>query len=192
MVSKQIDQENDVQLLALIKKNNQLAFNRLYNKYWKRLFIYTANILNDKELAQDVLHDVFSTLWIKKDELEIESLEKYLFVAAKNKSISQFRKVKFTELDLSIIEKLSLKPEIETNLDFIDLKTVLNEVTQSLPARCREIFYMSKYNYYSNQEIAQHFNISQRTVENQLYLALKHIKHSLKQLILLLLIFSTR
>lgn len=180
MIINDLKDVNDAQLLLLIKDGNELAFKVIYNRYWKRLFVYASNILNDKGLAEDVLHEIFTSIWIKKDELKILSLESYLFVSAKNKSISMFRKVKFSEIDDTIIENLSLEPEVNNDLDSADLKSVLERVTKELPNRCKEIFYMSRYDDYSNEEIAKHFKISQRTVENQLYLALKHIRTSLK------------
>ena len=183
MITKDFQNINDVQLLLLIKKGNELAFKALYNKYWKKLYAYTYNILNDKGLAEDVLHEIFTNIWVKKDKLEITSFESYLFVSARNKSISLLRKVKFTEIDDAIIENLSLTPEADANLEEFDLKSNLEGVTKDLPKRCKEIFFMSRYDDYSNEEIAKHFKISQRTVENQIYLALKHVKYNLKEII---------
>ncbi|MCK0131886.1 RNA polymerase sigma-70 factor [Flavobacteriaceae bacterium F08102] len=178
---------DDSQLLILLKSENELAFKVIYNRYWKRLFIYTRNILNDKGLAEDVLHEIFVNIWVKKDDIEILSLEKYLFTSAKNKSISQFRKMKFTAFDDDIIQNLCLTPEADHSLEATDLKSTLERVTKNLPTRCKEIFYMSRYDSYSNEEIANHFNISQRTVENQLYLALKHVRVALRKVVTILL-----
>ena len=181
MTSKNLKNVNDAKLLLLVKSGNEMAFNMLYDRYWKRLFAYTYNILNDKGLAEDVLHEIFTTIWAKKEILEINSLENYLFVSAKNKSISFFRKMKFTELDDTIIENLSFEPAAENTLDAIDVKHTLENATKNLPNRCKEIFFMSRYDDFTNEEIANHFKISQRTVENQLYLALKHLRSTLKK-----------
>ncbi len=189
MTSKDLQNVNDAKLLLLVKEGNRMAFNMLYDRYWKKLFAYTYNILNDKGLAEDVLHEIFTAIWVKKDTIEINSLENYLFVSAKNKSISFFRKMKFTEIDDTIIENLSLEPEANNILDTIDVKYTLDRVTKDLPNRCKEIFFMSRYDDFSNEEIANHFNISQRTVENQLYLALKHIRSTLKKGVSLLFFF---
>ena len=183
MTSNDLHDLSEDKLLFLVKEGNELAFKVIYNKYWKRLFAYTYNILNDRGLAEDVLHEIFTNIWFKRKEIKIESLEKYLFVAAKNKSISMLRKVKFSELDEMMIENLTLDPEVENNIDSLYLKNLLEKVTIDLPKRCKEIFYMSRYDDYSNEEIAEHFKISQRTVENQLYLALKHIRTSIKEVV---------
>ena len=167
---------SDYQFLSLIKQGNQMAFNYFYDKYWKGLFAYAYNILNEKELAEDVLHEVFTRIWINKETIEISNLQNYLFVSVRNKSISLLNKARFTELDESIINNLSLSPEVESNLDYQDLKTTIEDAAMNLPERCRDIFFMSRYQNYSNAEIASHFDISHRTVENQLSIALKHIR----------------
>ncbi|WP_291866528.1 RNA polymerase sigma-70 factor [Maribacter sp.] len=181
---------SDAKLLILIKNRNELAFNRLYDRYWRRLFSYTLNILNDKGLAEDVVHDIFTNIWIKRESLDITSFENYLFVSAKNKSISLFRKVQFTELDEDILTNLSYTPEIDNIINGRDLKYTIENAVKDLPSRCRDIFYMSRYDDYSNAEIADYFKISQRTVENQLYLALKHLRAVINKTINILLFLS--
>nr|WP_262922273.1 RNA polymerase sigma-70 factor [Algibacter sp. L4_22] len=174
----------------MIKNGNELAFSQLYDIYWKRLFSYTINILNDKGLAEDVIHEIFTNIWIKRESLNITSFENYLFVSAKNRSISLLRKVQFTELDETIITTLSFAPEIDETTKSSDLKYIIENATKELPTRCRDIFFMSRYDDYSNIEIANYFKISQRTVENQLYLALKHLRTIINRTMVILFIFS--
>ncbi|WP_187269313.1 RNA polymerase sigma factor [Algibacter pacificus] len=180
---------DDTQLLILIKNGNELAFNQLYHIYWKRLFSYTLNILNDKGLAEDVVHEIFTNIWIKRETLNISSFENYLFVSAKNRSISLLRKVQFTELDDTIITSLTFAPEIDQTTNSSDLKYIIEHATKALPNRCRDIFYMSRFQHYTNLEIANYFKISQRTVENQLYLALKHLKTAINRSLVWLVTF---
>lgn len=181
---------DDTELLILIKTGNELAFNQLYDRYWKRLFAYTLNILNDKGLAEDAVHEIFTNLWIKRASLNISTFENYLFVSAKNRAISLLRKVQFTELDAAIITTLSFAPEIDATTNSSDLRYIIDNATKELPSRCRDIFYMSRYDDYSNLEIANYFKISQRTVENQLYLALKHLRTAINRTMVILLTLS--
>lgn len=187
MRSNDINTLDDTQLLILVQNGNNLAFNQLYERYWKRLLSYTLNILNDKGLAEDVVHEIFTNLWIKRNSLNISSFENYLFVSAKNRCISLFRKVQFTELDENLMTNLSFAPAIDEGINNYDLKIVIENATKDLPSRCRDIFYMSRYDEYSNLEIANYFKISQRTVENQLYLALKHLRTVINKSIYFLL-----
>lgn len=181
---------SDQQLLKLIRDDNTMAFNCIYTKYWKRLLIYTTKILNDQSLAEDVLQDVFTKLWLKRQELNINNLESYLFVAVKHKSISLFRKIKFTQLDEKIIENL-MPHNVETDAHIIsnELEESVLKSMKKLPKRCRDIFYLSKFKNYSNEEIAQHYKISRRTVENQLYIAVKQLRLNLSKVISVIFFF---
>ncbi|WBL27020.1 RNA polymerase sigma factor [Zunongwangia sp. HGR-M22] len=187
MEAQKINNANDLALLASIKQGNQLAFKEVYDHYWERLYIYCFKILNDTWLAEDVLHEVFTQIWIRKEELEINNLKSYLFNAVRNRALLKIRDNKFTKLDEAIVSKLELIPEVEQKFDKNDTILAINRASKELPDRCRDIFYMSKIQHYSSAEIASHFNISQRTVENQISLALKHLRKELGTTLIILL-----
>ncbi len=174
-----LNKSSENHLLNLIKDGNQLAFRQVYDMYWDRLYIYTYNILNDQWLTEDVLHEVFTNIWIRRKKAEIKNLKSYLFNSVRNRALIKIRDDKFTELDEYIIEKLSISPEIEKQFDSNELKRTIENAIKDLPSRCKTIFQMSKFQDYSNSEIASHFNISNRTVENQISLALKHLRNKL-------------
>ena len=171
-------------------QDNQFAFNQIYSKYWEHLYGYTFNILNDKGLVEDVLHDVFIQIWVKRSSIAVTNLKAYLFNAARNTALTKIRDDKFTVLDEVIISKLDFSPEVEQQFDKTDTALAIEEATRKLPARCRAIFYMSKFYNYTPEEIAYHFNISQRTVNNQISLALKHLRKELGTALFLALFFS--
>ncbi|UAB83239.1 RNA polymerase sigma-70 factor [Zunongwangia sp. SCSIO 43204] len=177
----------DPTLFSLVKQGNQIAFKQVYDKYWDRLYMYCFKILNDTWLVEDVLHEVFTQIWIRKEELEITNLKSYLFNAVRNRALLKIRDDKFTKLDEAILGKLELIPEIELEFDKNDTILAINRASKELPDRCRDIFYMNKIQHYSSAEIAKHFNISQRTVENQISLALKHLRKELGTTLIILL-----
>ena len=171
------------EILVHITKGNHIAFNQLYHRYWKKMYSYAYNILNSKELAEDALHEVFTYIWLKRASLDIINVESYLFVALRNACISSIRNSKFTKFDEAVLDDLFYQPEIDKSLAFSDIKRNIEEAVKELPKRCGAIFYLRNYHDYSNEEIAQHFNISRRTVENQLSLALKHLRKSLPHVV---------
>lgn len=166
----------ETEWLNLLQEGNHVAFNQIYEHYWKRLYNYTYNILQDEGLAEDCLHDVFTNIWVKRSQLEIDNLKSYLFNACRNKAISLMRKVKFSPFQEEVVEQLGYLPEVESKLEMDDIENEIREATRSLPDRCREIFMMSRFEHLTIQEIAVRLNISTRTVENQLATALKHIR----------------
>lgn len=179
MNSKKYRDLSDVDLLDLLANNNQLAFRQIYYKYWEGLYIYTNNILNDIWLTEDVLHEVFSQIWIRRANIQITNLKGYLYSASRNTALLKLRENKFSSFDEQAASKLKIRPDIEDDFDRLDTLMAIKLATKTLPKRCRTIFYMSKLHGYSSAEIANHFDISQRTVENQISLALRHIKKKL-------------
>ena len=170
---------SEERLLSFLKEGNQLAFNQIYYRYWEKLYAYTYNILNEKELAEDAIHEVFTWLWFNREKLQITHLKSYLFMAVRNKAINMLDKAKFSAYDEHIMEELFLTTEGEDNLSYQDLKKTIQIAANDLPERCRDIFYKSRFEHLSNKEIAAHYNISNRTVENQLSTALKHLRKAL-------------
>lgn len=177
------------ELLILFNKGNQLAFNEVYNRFWKRLYAYVHNILNDHMLTEDVLQEVFTNIWAKKGQLEIKDLKSYLFNSVRNRAISKIRRNRFSKIHEEAIENLSLPSEVEQQLAYNDLRCAIDQETQKLPKRCRTIFYLSRYQHYSISEIANQLDISHRTVENQLYRALKHLRSTLGNIISLVFLW---
>lgn len=184
MQSKSI--ESDEELFFLVKKGNHLAFQMIYNKYWYQLYANVYNVLSDKGLTEDVLHEVFTDIWIRKDDLEIRNLKSYLYKAVRNHALLKIRNERLESFSQKLIDHLTSEPEIELVLDQKDLKETIEKAIEQLPTRCKDIFYMSRYDDYSILEIAKHFNISKRTVENQIHRALKHIRSVLTFLVFLL------
>lgn len=179
MFSKNTDILTDEKLVSLLKTGNQLAFNELYNRYWKILFSKTLNILKDKSLAEDVLQEVFTSIWIRRESLEINDIKSYLFSASRNNALLKIRNEKFVDLNADTIAGLILNAETEIAEDENDLLANINQEIQKLPKRCQTIFQMSRIDNYSNTEIATELKISIRSVENQLHLALKHLRQNL-------------
>ena len=189
MSSNSFQDLSDEQLLSLVKEGNRLAFTQIYYKYWEDLYNNVYNILWDQGLTEDVLHEVFVDVWSRRDVIEIKSLKSYLFKAVRNNALLQIRNDKFVAFNSEMIESLVLKPEVELRIAKKELKSSIEEAIKELPARCRAIFYMSRYQDYSINEIAAHFDISHRTVENQLHRALKHLRSNLG-VTLFLILFS--
>lgn len=181
----------DQELLRLVKLDNRLAFNEIYNTYWKELFHYAYKILHSKELAEDVVQDVFLRIWKNRATLEVSKLRSYLYAGTRNASISKIREADLSQIQTDVIEGLSIRPLGEEMLDYQDLKKSIDTASEGLPERCKEIFYLSRIKEYSIDEIAKEFNISKRTVENQISIALKHIRPQLTDVSLLLLVVTT-
>ncbi|MCJ8209023.1 RNA polymerase sigma-70 factor [Mucilaginibacter sp. RS28] len=179
MLSGQDDQMwPDATLLEMLRSDDQTAFNILYNKYSAKLYYAAYQLFKDQAICEDLVQELFIDLWVKRHQLKINSLEWYLKVAIKNRVLMYLR-TKRAELDISAIELLAEKYGADSQLLRNDINRVLDENVASLPEKCRQIFKLSRTQYLSNKEIASMLNISVKTVENQITIALRHLRAGL-------------
>jgi RNA polymerase sigma-70 factor (family 1) len=168
----------DVELLALLRLDDRKAFEMLYNKYSPKIYHVAYNLFRDKAICEDLVQELFIDLWTKRNNLNISSLEWYLKVAIKNRVLMYIRTQKAT-LDLSAIAMLTEKYATDSKLLQNDISTILKNNVERLPEKCRQIFTLSRKEYLSNKEIASRLNISIKTVENQMTIALRYLRAGL-------------
>ena len=183
---------SDADLWAAIKLDDQKAFELLFDRYWSRMYTSTYNYLRDTSLSSEIVHDVFLNIWQKRKELEIVTLKNYLTSSARYQVYKCLRERKSS----SIIYVENYNDEIgakynndgEEKLVTEDFESSIHDYLFQLPKRCREIFLLSRIKQMNNDEIAAHFGISKRTVENQITTALKFLRVHLKDIALIILI----
>ncbi len=184
--------ENDGYLWQLVQQDNEPAFTVLYKRYWATLFTTAFSYLKDRTICTDIVHDIFISIWKRRHQLEIISFHHYLTNAARYKVYkllrtggkSKPRYVHSFEDDATGI----LSNNAEDKFAYQDLEKKLDHHLNKLPKRCREIFVLSRKEYFTNEEISQRLQISKRTVENQITYALQQLRLVLGNLIMILII----
>lgn len=146
--------------------------------------------LKDHDLAKEIVQESFVNLWEKRDTIDPSgSLKSYLSTTVKNRCINYLRDHK--KFDRSLIEFEGLNPYNnymeQDHLIAEELKTKIEEATNELPEKCREIFLKNRYEHMKYQEIADELKISIKTVEAQMSKALKHMREKLAEYITVLL-----
>ena len=158
----------------------------------KRLPFPLTGLLNDRNAAQDIVQDVFCTVWEKKDQLQITtSLKSYLFRMVINQSLNSFKKNK-AQLSHETLYTCYLNNEEDTTTNEIDFKETekrIEKTINSLPPACRLVFVPSRYEQFSYKQIATELNISVKAVENQMMKALKSLRNILSWLLFLHLFY---
>lgn len=176
---------SDKELWDAVVADDDKAFAALYNRYWKKLFTTVFYYLKDETAAEEVLQDVFVVLWNRRKYLAIDNFNSYIRVTARYHVFKQLKENK--KLPVSYIESYTDEPGLmvrnaaEETIDLKDFKVQLDYSLKGLPKRCQEVFWLSRVDQLSNSEIAEHFDISKRTVENQITKALKHLRESYKE-----------
>lgn len=171
-------------------------FEQLFRDLQPRLYAYCCKYIDDIELAKDIVQECFINLW-ENYESVVVSYEYYLFKAVHNRCLSHFRSERVhSEYEATVkmkIKEIEIHPELPyplTELYVKEVNALLQQSVSSLPEKCRLIFMMSRYQGMKNQEIADILGISVRTVDTQIYNALKILKVNLKDYLpVLLLLF---
>lgn len=162
-----------------MKPLDKERFKEVFKKYYNPLCNFAATIVNDHKVAQDVVQDVFTKLWDKRETLSIDSNEKsYLFQAVKNRSFEILRKNK-KDAELSkadFNEAFNQNEYVEEQANKFMLKEFLYNSIRQLPPKCQEIFVLNKINGLTYVEIAEDLEISVKTVENQIGKAYRKLR----------------
>lgn len=174
--------QSDLQLVALLKQSNEKALSELYMRYWDKLLVVAANHLDSPQEAEEVLQDIFFSLWQRRETLELKySLATYLSVAVKYRIINLMDKQYRLrhKMEARIPDADLLAPSAETTLLEKELMEQIAGAVKRLPEKCRIVFTMSREQGMSHKQIAAELNISEKTVTNHLTKAIKDIKGDL-------------
>ena len=183
-------QAKDHNLFEEIRNGNEVAFNKAFDLYYSRLCFFADQILHDFDLSRSIVQQVFVDLWIKRDQLLIISLQAYLYNSTRNASLDVLKHKKVESRYLSSLEQN--ESVVETDLmEAAELADRINRAIQNLPEKCREIFLLCRFEGLKYAEIADRLNISVKTVEMQVSIALKKLRRELSdyQMIQLLSFF---
>lgn len=177
-----IREDDDAVLVKSLSKNNVLAFNTLFKRYSSRLYRFSHGYLKSDAESEEIVQEVFAKVWETRSKLKHElSFKSYLFTIAFNLIKKHFRaKACLGEyFRNAVLDDLDLRTTQDINYN--SLKSYLSKIVDRLPERRREIFIKSRFEGLSIEEIAREFDISHKTVENQITMALKFIRSYLKE-----------
>ncbi|MDQ7949106.1 MAG: sigma-70 family RNA polymerase sigma factor [Pedobacter sp.] len=168
---------DDDELLHLLKEDNRDAFALIYQKYWSPLYNAAYKRLHDREQSQDVIQNLFTDLWLRREELDIKNLSAYLHTAVRFQVYKQAAKKPQHSILFTALEEILQSPfRSDSNLINEELGKIVELWIMALPEKRRKIFLMHYYEDLSTHEIAKQLNISQKTVQNQLNTASTYIR----------------
>ena len=173
--------QDDVVFFNRLKKGDEEAFKQLFDIYYRQLVAYANKFLADLDLARSVVQDLFVMLYEKRDEINIHtSFKSHLYQSVRNRCLNIIKRDKMKqEHHQHIFETNTDYSEQFDNLEYTELENCISNAVENLPAQCKKIFKMNRYEGIGNQKIADELNLSKRTVETQISKALKIIKNDL-------------
>lgn len=174
---------SDAALLEQLALDQGWALREIFDRYWERLYGIAYNRLGTEQGAEDVVQEVLSALWVRRKEVQIDHLGKYLSAAVKYAVFYEIRKQqRRTALQMEVSHNdqhnRPLTPE-DTLLykGFIDQ---LEKEIDSLPEKCRLIFRYSRDEGLTHKEIAEKLELSTKTVEAHISRAIRQLRTAFK------------
>ncbi|SFW84484.1 RNA polymerase sigma-70 factor [Chitinophaga sancti] len=170
---------SDQQLLQLLAGGSQPSYTVIYARYSEVLFRHACNMLEDRAEAEDVIQEVFLMLWTKRSEVAAaKTLSAYLYTSVRNRILNHITHQKVVDKYLD-----SMRNYMEAGAYTADellrgkeLAAVIERELEAMPPKMREIFLMSRNEQLSHKSIGELLNISDKTVKQQVYKAVKQLR----------------
>jgi RNA polymerase sigma-70 factor, ECF subfamily len=177
--------EESNQLFEKIQNDNKNAFELLYKKLFPRLKDFAYRVVKDEDIAKDLVQDVFIKLWEKKKEIKLINIEAFIFKVLRNQCISHIKNLKIVENVKINLSGLNQAEELY-RIDFIknepyllvekELQQEVENIMNSLPEQCKNVFHLSRIEGLKNREIAEQLGINIKNVERHITRALNSFK----------------
>ncbi|TDQ11521.1 RNA polymerase sigma-70 factor [Pedobacter metabolipauper] len=180
---------SDEDLIRQLVDGDIAAFDLIYKKYSTALFQAANHLLRNKEVCEDLVHDLFVDLWMRREHHHIKTLKYYLYAAIRNRVLLYIRSAKAT-VDVSAFEIIE-NHTAENTLIEKEIRDIVNRELHHLSEKCREIYTLSRMEQRSHKEIADLKGISIKTVENHITIALKRLRPSLKHFLSFLILMAS-
>ncbi|GAA4311433.1 RNA polymerase sigma-70 factor [Mucilaginibacter gynuensis] len=170
---------------AKFAQGDTKVFEALFKLYYTRLTLFANRFTNDLAVAEEIVADVFTLLWERGHEIVFTtSLKSYLFTTVKNRCLNHLKHQKIENLYVNYLEKNKLLDEVmsavENGYEEKELALQIKQAISTLPEKCREVFVMSRFSDMRYKEIADQLNISPKTVERHMGIALEKLRKILK------------
>ncbi|MFA9390654.1 MAG: RNA polymerase sigma-70 factor [Prolixibacteraceae bacterium] len=151
----------------------------IFNELYQPLCQFCYRFVLSADVAEDIVQDSYTYLWENWQRLsKIESIKSYLYTTVKNRSLkhlqSKFAKTTGLFSENEGNDRIDPdQPTAEELLEYQELQVIVERALSKLPERCRIIFVLKRYDEKTNKEIADLLNISVKTVEAQMTIAIK-------------------
>jgi len=175
---------SDVSLVRRLKENDKPAYELIFNKFSKKLYYFTLSYVHSQAETEEIIQNVFVALWENRDMLsEAFPIQNYLYKVTINHIYNYYKHqlVRRRYFEKMILEGKDVDHDSVQGILANDLGEIMNKIIAELPSRQQVIFKLSRTEGLCHAEIAQRLGLSVRSVENQIYRALKYIREKLNK-----------
>lgn len=171
-------EHSEEEIIASLKDGNELAFKRIFDTYYRPLTLFALKYVGDIEESKEIVQEFFIRLWSRREKIAFGfSVKGYLYQAVRNACLNQIESRKVFERKT----RDYAPPQFSNDDPFqkmiaAEQEERLMSAIDQLPEKCKQIFFMSRMQNLSNQDIAGQLDLSVKTVEAQITIALKRLR----------------
>lgn len=184
--------DSEANLLENLRNGSIDAFGQIFKLYWKQLYITACAKGQSHDEAEEIVQNIFSTLWEKRQSLLITNLSFYLHTAVRNRIINLIRS-KLNQEKYWAFYKQFLSSDnciTEDKVFYNELQGAVEEAVKLLPEKSREVFKLSRFEGKSNAEIANLLKVSEKAIEYHLTKSLRELRLHLKDYLTIILLLA--
>lgn len=174
---------SDNELITLLREGDHIAYTEIYERYYEIAFIEAYRKVKDENVAQDILHDLFTILWHKRANApSANNLAGYFIVAVRNRVLKYFAHQGVKNKHLQFFKHQNPQPQYSPADHAVrekELQLYIDRAVQSLPSKMKHVFQLNRDKNLSYKEIAQELDISENNVQKHINGALKVLRTKL-------------
>ncbi|PSL23394.1 RNA polymerase sigma-70 factor [Chitinophaga ginsengisoli] len=174
----------DNELMDKVRLSDERAFDEIYRRYWRKLYALSLYHLRDSNAAEDIVQEIFVSLWASRERSEIKHLYTYLATATKYSIFHYFAQ---PARNTDSLEELHTLAADHSTADTRFLEEEIRREIDRLPEKCRLVFRYSREEGLANKIISEKLNISTKAVEKHMTRALRQLRVQFKHMLMSLL-----
>lgn len=183
---------SDKELVGLLQTSDYTAFTEIYNRFAGILFVFIRKRVGDKDDAKDIVQELFTELWIKRETIEVKGeLTSYLYVAIRHKMINYIQRNVTQKKYIDAIENFTGQETVMTDhlVREKQLAALIEQQIDQLPKKMREVFLLSRNANLTYSEIAEELNLSKQTIRSHAKNAIKILRLKLGLIVIFFIFF---
>ncbi len=174
----------DIILVERLRNGDTRAFEQLFKPYYERLCLFANRFIDNMPAAEEIVADAYAALWEKRTTILISiSFRAYIYRAVHNRCLNyiKHKRIEREYIDYLLQNYLPADDYSDSGREE-ELEKEVEDAIESLPDKCRQIFKMSRYDHLRYREIASKLDLSPKTVERQMVIALEKLRRQLRHL----------
>lgn len=172
----------DEELYTLLKQGDRNAFVEIFERYYNLLITYADKKLRNRQEAEDVVQEVYISLWNRHESINIEtSLPNYLYRAVRYEILDIFSHQKVEDKYLQSLDSYAknFSEQADYRVREKEIIEIINRQVDLLPAKMKEVFLLSRKENLSHREIAEVLGTTEENVSRHITRALKILRTKL-------------